>query len=209
MATLPPLYLITDRRQVPGGDLLGALDAALAAGVRLVQLREKDLDARALHDLARRVKVLADRHGAGLLVNGRADIALDLGIGVHLPGATPPVAAVRALLGPRALIGVSTHRLDEVRRAADGGASFVTFGPVFDTPSKRALGAPVGTALLARAVAAAGPVPVFALGGVRRARLAELRGTGCHGVALISEVLAAPDPGPVAADLLAALSTGF
>lgn len=208
MAPLPPLYLITDRQLVPGGDLCAALDAALAAGARLVQLREKDLSARDLHALAARVKALCDRHGATLLVNGRADIALALGIGVHLPGAEPPVAAVRRLLGPGLPIGVSCHSLAELRHAAGGGASFATFGPVFDTPSKRALGHPVGPVALAEAVRAT-PLPVFALGGVRRARLGALKGTGCHGVALISEVLADPDPGRATRDLLAAIATGF
>jgi thiamine-phosphate pyrophosphorylase len=200
----PRLYLITDRRRVPGGDLAGAVARAVAAGVRLVQLREKDLPGRALCDLARAVKARTDPAGAALLINDRADVALAAGAaGVHLTSADPPVAEVRDLLGPKALIGVSTHHLDEVESAGRAGADFVTFGPVYDTPSKRDLGTPVGLDALAGAARA--PVPVFALGGVDAGRVADLMATGCHGVAVISAVLGAPDPGAAAAALLGAL----
>jgi len=203
---LPRLYLITDRRRVPGGDLLAALEGALSGGVRLVQLREKDLGARALCDLARAVKARCDRAGAALLINDRADVARAVGAaGVHLTSAEPPVADVRALLGPEALIGVSTHTLDEARAAAAGGASFVTFGPVFDTPSKRGMGTPVGLAALAEAAREAG-VPVFGLGGIGAAQGPQVATTGCHGLAAISAVLGTDDPAKAARTLLAALA---
>jgi len=115
------------------------------------------------------------------------------------------VAEVRALLGPDALIGVSTHTPDEARAAGRAGADFVTFGPVYDTPSKRGFGPPVGLEALAGAVEAAG-VPVFALGGIGLARVPEVTATGCHGIALISAVLGAPDPGARTAALLDALA---
>jgi thiamine-phosphate pyrophosphorylase len=201
---LPRLYLITDRRRVPDGDVAHAVARAVAAGVRLVQLREKDLSGRALCDLARAVKARTDPAGAALLINDRADVALAVGAaGVHLTSADPPVTEVRALLGPNALIGVSTHHVDEARSAGRAGADFVTFGPVFDTPSKRGLGSPVGPGALADAARTA--VPVFALGGVDAARVPDLMATGCHGVAVISAVLGAPDPGAAAAALLGAL----
>jgi thiamine-phosphate pyrophosphorylase len=198
---LPRLYLITDRRRVPDGDLAAALEAPLAAGVRLVQLREKDLTTRALCELARAVQAVTDRAGAALVINDRADVALAVGAaGVHLTSADPPVAETRALLGPDALIGVSTHTLDEARAAADGGASFVTFGPVFDTPSKRGMGAPVGLAVRAARV------PGFALGGIGPAEAPRVAATGCHGIAVISAVLGAADPAAAARDLAEALA---
>jgi thiamine-phosphate pyrophosphorylase len=203
---LPRLYLITDRALAPGGDLAAALDGPLAAGVRLVQLRAKDLSARDLLALARGLKARVDAAGASLLVNDRADVARAVGAaGVHLTSADPPVAEVRAWLGPKALIGVSTHTPAEAAAAGGAGASFVTFGPVYDTPSKRDLGTPAGTAALAEAVRSAG-VPVFALGGVDAARLAEVRAAGAHGIAVIRAVLADPDPGGAARGLLAALA---
>jgi thiamine-phosphate pyrophosphorylase len=202
---LPRLYLITDRRRVPDGDLPGAVESALAAGARLVQLREKDLSGRALCALARALKARTDRAGAALLINDRADVALAVGAaGVHLTSADPPVAEVRQLLGPKARIGVSTHAVAEAVAAGRAGADFVTFGPVFDTPSKRDMGAPVGTEALAEAARAAG-VPVFGLGGVDVARAARVAATGCHGVAVISAVLAVADPGAATAALLGAL----
>jgi thiamine-phosphate pyrophosphorylase len=205
VAPLPRLYLITDRHAVPGGDLPGAVGRAVDAGVGLVQLREKDLDARALCALARAVKSRTDRTGARLLINDRADVALAVGAaGVHLTSADPPVAEVRALLGPTALIGVSTHAAQEARAAGRAGASFVTFGPVYDTPSKRGLGRPVGLEALAGAAREAG-VPVFALGGIGLPQVAPVAATGCHGIAVISAVLADPDPGAAAAALLGAL----
>jgi len=138
-----------------------------------------------------------------LLINGRADVALAVGAdGVHLTSDDPPVAAMRALLGPEALIGVSTHHMDDFCRVA--GADFVTFGPVYDTPSKRALGRPVGVATLADAVALA--PPIFALGGIKLERLDEVAASGCHGVALISQVLADRHPGRRVRGLLETLS---
>jgi len=202
---LPRLYLITDRALAPGGDLAAALEAPLAAGVRLVQLRAKDLPARALLALAWALKARTDAAGARLLINDRADVARAVGVGVHLTSDDPPVAEVRAWLGPEALIGVSTHTPAEAAAAGAAGASFVTFGPVYDTPSKRGLGTPVGIAALAEAVRAAG-VPVFALGGVDGTRLEEVQATGAHGVGVIRAVLADPDPGGAARALLGALA---
>jgi thiamine-phosphate pyrophosphorylase len=202
---LPPLYLISDRHNATGGDLLVALDAALGAGVRLVQLREKDLGARDLLALGREVKQLTDHHGARLLINGRADVALALGAGVHLPSHNPPVAAMRTLLGPEALIGVSTHHVNEIVAAAAAGASFVTFGPVFDTPSKRGMGQPVGCAALAAAVHRS-PLPIFALGGIGPTQVAAVCASGCHGVAAISALLGGVDPGARTAAMIAALN---
>jgi thiamine-phosphate pyrophosphorylase len=203
---LPRLYLITDRAHAPGGDLAAALAAPLAAGVRLVQLRAKGLPARDLLALARAVKARTDAAGARLLINDRADVAVAVGAaGVHLTSVAPPVTEVRAWLGPGALIGVSTHTPAEAAAAGREGASFVTFGPVYDTPSKRGLGTPVGAAALAAAVRAAG-IPVFALGGIDAARLAEVRAAGGYGVAVIRAVLADPDPGGAAGRLLGSLA---
>ncbi|MFQ5509889.1 MAG: thiamine phosphate synthase [Leptospirillia bacterium] len=202
MDALPRLYLITNRKAVPGCDLIACLAAALAAGVRLVQLREKDLSARDLLTLAEQAQAVCAAHGARLLINDRADVALAVGAaGVHLTSADPPVAEVRDLLGSEALIGVSTHHPAEVVAAGAEGADFVTFGPVYDTPSKRGMGDPAGTAGLSRAVTEA-EVPVFALGGVNAGRIREVMATGCHGAALISGVMASTDPGAASAALL-------
>jgi thiamine-phosphate pyrophosphorylase len=200
------LYLITDRKQLPPGrSLVETVAAVLAGGVRAVQLREKDLAASEFFPLARELRALTARHGARLLINDRLDVALAVEAdGVHLGGHSLPVAVARKILGPDKLIGVSTHRPEEVLAAQRDGADFVTFGPIFFTPSKAAYGEPVGLGRL-HEVCTASTLPVFALGGVTLDRIAELRAAGCHRIALISAILAATDPTTAASAILSRL----
>ncbi len=173
------LLAISDRASlaVPLPDWLRALGSA---GVGAVQIREKDRDDRDLHDLALFARTVLPPP-ARLLINGRLDVALAAGAdGVHLPADGVPVGALRARFGQEVLIGRSTHTVEEVERARDEGADYVTFGPVFATPGK---GAPVGLAALSRAAAAG--VPVLALGGVTLERFGELSEAGAAGVAAI------------------------
>ena len=189
------LYLITDRHQVPPGrTLLATVEAALEGGVRAVQLREKDLSAAALLPLAEDLRALTRRYCARLLINDRIDVALAVDAdGVHLGGHSLPAAVARRLLGPRRLIGVSTHRMDEIALSAAAGADFVTFGPVFATPAKLAYGEPLGVERL-RLACQNSPLPVLALGGIKLCHLAELKTAGATGVAVISAIVAAADP---------------
>ena len=185
------LYLITDRKQVKNSNLLSAVKKALAGGVRAVQLREKDLDTRDLLKLAYRMKDLTHDYDAKLFINDRFDIALAVSAdGVHLTRNSIPVEAVRKTVGKKLLIGVSTHSLKEAGEAERGGADFVTFGPVYRTPSKVKYGAPVGLDELSR-VCSKIKVPVFALGGVKMNRVNKVRESGAYGVAMISEIFKA------------------
>lgn len=196
------VYLITDRRQAPGGDLLKAVADALDGGIRAVQLREKDLSGKELFRLADRMRELTARYGARLLVNDRVDVAVAVNAdGVHLGGSAIPASVARRLLGQGALIGCSTHNGRELREAVEQGADFVTFGPVYATPSKAAFGPPVGIAALAE-VCRTTAIPVFALGGVKRQNAGEVIDAGAFGIALISEVVAAVDPRGTARDLV-------
>ena len=201
------LYLITDRRSLaPGRDLLATVRSALLGGVRAVQLREKDLSAAELYPLARELRRLTREFSARLLINDRVDLALAVDAdGVHLGSHSLPIAVARQLLGDQRLIGVSTHHHDEVNSAVAAGADFVTFGPVYPTPSKAAYGPPLGLEPLAAACAHA-PLPVFALGGVSAARILELRAVGCSHVALIADIMSAADPTAAAQSLLKVLS---
>ncbi len=202
------VYLITDRRQARGGDILAAVAGALDGGIRAVQLREKDLGGRELFRLAEAMRRLTARYGARLLVNDRVDVAYAAGAdGVHLGGGSIPAADARRLLGPRALIGRSVHGADELARAEGEGADFATFGPVYATPSKAAYGPPVGVTALAAACART-KIPVFALGGVGPANMAETLKAGAFGIALISAVVAAKDPRAAALELTARFAPG-
>lgn len=199
---LPLVHLITDRRLAP--DLAAAAAGALAGlppGVAAVQLREKDLGGRALLVLARALAAVCRAHGQRLVVNDRIDVALAAGAdGVHLPAAGVSPADARRLLGPAALVGVSCHSAADVTRALAGGASYATFSPVYETPSKRAYGPPVGVAAL-REAARVG-LPLVALGGVDAARVAEVRAAGAAGAAAIRAWLLGGDPGGAVRALL-------
>ena len=196
------VYLITDRRQAPGDDIVQVVAGALDGGIRAVQLREKDLPGKELYRLADRMRKLTAGYGARLLVNDRVDVAMAVGAdGVHLGGSSIPASVARRLLGEGALIGCSTHNARELREAVEQGADFATFGPVYPTPSKAAYGPPVGVIALAKACRETA-IPVFALGGVKKENAGEAIGAGAFGIALISGVVAAADPRGAAAELV-------
>lgn len=196
------LYLVTDRAQTGGRDPLAVLEQALAGGVKAVQLREKDLNGKALFELAEKTRRLCDRYQASLLINDRIDVALAVdAAGVQITGVSLPVDVARNLLGPRKLLGASTHSLEEARQAQNDGADFILFGPVYLTPSKAAFGAPQGLQALKKILENVS-LPVYAIGGIKAEHIAELRSLGVRGVALISAIIGAADPKEAAASLL-------
>ncbi len=208
MPPVPPrVYLITDPSA--GGGVTVRAEAALrglSPGTAAVQLRAKGVGGGALLAQARALRRVTAAAGQSLVVNDRLDVALCAGAdGVHLPSAGVPPAEARRLLGPGSLVGVSCHSVADVRRAREGGASFATFGPVFDTPSKRAYGAPVGIDLL-REAAAVG-LPVLALGGVDAGNAGLVVEAGAWGVAAIRAWLEAPDPGAAVRGFLHAVES--
>lgn len=201
------LYLITDRKQTLGRDLLSVIEEALTGGVRAVQLREKDLASRALYELAMEIRKITSRHGARLFINDRVDIAMAVNAdGVHLGEESMPTCQARAILGNTKLIGVSCHGSTGILHAQDQGADFVTLGPVYHTPSKARYGEPMGIAQF-EAVAKAARIPVFALGGIKRGNVPEVIAGGASGISLISAVLAADNPQEEARMLLSLLPT--
>lgn len=198
-AAAPRLYLVTDRHATAGRPLADVVRAALgglpreARGAVAVSLRAKDLEAKALLGLARELRALTREAGARLFVNDRVDVALAAQAdGVHLGGRALSPADV-ARLAPGLAVAVSTHGRAEVDAAARApNVAFAVFGPIWDTPSKRPYGPPVGIAALREA--ALGRLPLLALGGVTATRAPECLAAGAAGIACIRAVLEAPDP---------------
>jgi thiamine-phosphate pyrophosphorylase len=192
----PVFCYVTDRQSLataPSSQtaaLLEKIRAAINAGVDWIQIREKDLPANELLSLAQQAVGAAGERNTRIIVNHRLDVALAAhAAGVHLGRESQPVAEAVAWhrqsnAPPDFLVGVSCHSLEEVREAAETGATYVIFGPVFDTPSKRAYGSPAGIAKLAVACAAVS-IPVLAIGGVDLQNARECLQAGAAGIAAI------------------------
>lgn len=183
------LYLVTDRHQTAGRPLLSVVGRAVRAGVRAVQLRERDLTARQLLALAMDFRQEIPK--VELFINDRVDLALALpSHGVHLRESSLPTSVVRSMLRPRQLLGRSVHSIDGAVVAERQGADFVVLGPIYDTPSKRKYGPPLGLRVLEEAARQI-RVPIFAIGGITAARAREVRQAGGFGIAVMSSILSA------------------
>ncbi|HEY4425060.1 MAG TPA: thiamine phosphate synthase [Pyrinomonadaceae bacterium] len=191
---VPIIYPITSGKTSPQttpddpqfSEILRLVSAAVDADVPLFQIREKSLHARVLYELVARAAEITHGSKTRLLVNDRSDIARAAGAdGVHLTTQSLPVEAVRNMFGAEFLIGASTHSLDEARAARAGGADFVVFGPIFETESKRAYGAPQGLYKLAEVTRALGEFPVVAIGGITPDNVNECFEAGARGIAAI------------------------
>ena len=227
------LYLVTDRHQTDKRPLTAVIEEALKAGVKAVQLREKDLSAKELFDLARSLRGLTSQYRARLFINDRLDIAIAVKAdGVHLgqkgfsasdikqflksaSRITPLIETFRgrhhaslspqALSGERFLIGVSAHSREEARKAEEEGADFITIGPVFYTASKAGYGRPLGVEII-KSVKEAVKIPVFAIGGIKLDTISEVVAAGADGIAVISAIIGAKGTGIAAKDLLQAIN---
>ena len=200
----PVLCLITERRRwADEAALLGSVAAAAQAGVHLIQVREHDLEGRALVSLVRRCLAVSRGTRARVLVNDRLDVALAAGAhGVHLREASMPAPYVRALAPPGFLIGRSVHSVAGARRvSAQGGLDYLAFGPVRPTTSKPGA-AGAGLDALAEVVAST-PLPVLALGGIDASAARAIGRTGVAGMAAIGFWAGCP------ADHIAAAAEAF
>lgn len=188
------LYLCTDGRR-DRGDLADFLDAALAGGVDIVQLREKGLEAREELDLLAVFREACDRHGTLLAVNDRADIAYACRPDVlHLGQGDLPVPVARELLGDDILIGRSTHAPEEAAAAAvEPGVDYFCCGPIWPTPTKPGRHAP-GPGLLTHAAALGTDRPWFGIGGIDLANLDEVMSYGVRRVVVVRAITEADDP---------------
>ena len=206
------VFYVTDRKSLPGAspaDLLDKIRMAADAGCDFVQIREKDLSARALLELTREAVRIATQTGSmRVIVNDRLDVALAAGAaGVHLgESSIPAETVIQWRRGGNApadfLVGVSCHSLEDVHAAEKAGASYAFFGPIFDTPSKRSFGAPQGVDRL-RQVCRAVKLPVIAIGGVDQTNAAECVNAGAAGIAAIRMFQHATDAKLLAAEISA------
>ncbi len=169
------------------------ISQAAEAGVRLIQIREKDLDTRLTIELIHTLKPLITQYDGKVLLNDRIDLAIALDAdGVHLRSNSLPLPLARRMMGKDKLIGISTHSVTDVQKAEDEGADFVVLGPIYDTPSKQIYGSPLGLDVLEAACRTC-RLPIFAIGGMKPQHVRDVISSGAYGIAVISSILQATD----------------
>lgn len=190
---LPKIYPITDTT-------LSSLSHAeqvrrlIAGGATFIQLREKGKSVRAFCTDAAEAISIARSAGANVIINDRVDVALALGAdGVHLGQADMPVAAARRLLGKDAIIGFSTHNIDQVKAALDLPINYLAFGPIFPTQSKRNPDPVAGLNALGMIKSLASRLPVTAIGGISKSNVVRVWPAGADSAAIISAIVAKPN----------------
>ncbi|MGE0116551.1 MAG: thiamine phosphate synthase [Dongiaceae bacterium] len=204
----PSVYLVLDRLFAGQRDLLAVLQAALAGGVTMVQLRDKQAPRSLFLDQARRMLALLRPAGVPLIVNDRVDVALAVGAdGVHVGQDDMAAGEARRLLGPDAIVGLSVSRPEECAGADPAVVDYVGLGPVFPTDTKPDTPPPLGIGGV-RALRPHLGVPVVAIGGIGAGNAAGLVGAGADGVAVVSAICAAPDPEAASRRLARAVAAG-
>lgn len=194
------LYAVTDRAWTGRQTLSEQLEEALAAGVTLVQLREKDMDEEAFLEEALQVRKLTDRYGVPLIINDNVAVALKCGAaGVHVGQEDLEAGQVRALLGPDKIIGVTAKTVEQALQAQAAGADYLGSGAVFGSTTK-ANARPMDLETL-RAITQAVSIPVVAIGGIGRENIERLAGTGIAGVAVVSGIFAQENIGEAVKEL--------
>ncbi len=194
------IYAITDDALSLGRSAVQVVDELLKAGVRLIQYREKDkLNGRMLEDCLK-IRAMTKEAGAAFIVNDHVDIALLCEAdGVHVGQEDLPCAAVRSLVGPERIIGVSTHLPAQAAQAVADGADYIGVGPIFPTHTKKDVVDPVGLDYLDHIVAAYPSLPFAAIGGIKIRNIAEVFRHGARSCCMISEIVGASDiPGQIA-----------
>ncbi len=190
--SLAGVYLLLDERWASNLNLCRVLELAAGCGIRLCQYRNKT---GSIHDVVARARALRDvasRYGVLFIVNDRCDVALATGAdGVHLGQEDLPLDLARRVMGRDKIIGISTHRPEDVEAATRGGADYIGYGPIFSSTTKDAQEPLVGLDGL-RAIRSLTPLPVFAIGGMTPSSVRRILDAGADGVAVASAVLDAP-----------------
>jgi thiamine-phosphate pyrophosphorylase len=200
------LIVVTDERLPPGRALVDVVRAALRAGAPAIQLRDKQHSPRESVDMTRALLAETRAAGALLFVNDRVDVALAAGAdGAHVGDDDLPVAAARRIVPPGFLLGRSADTPEIARQAELDGADYVGVGPIYSTATKSDAGDAVGPERIA-AVAATIRIPIVGIGGITAANARPIITAGAHGIAVVSAVMAAPDPEAATRELLHAIS---
>jgi len=201
MTRLPShFYAIVD--PAGGHEPVSLAETLLEAGARIMQLRLKDAPGRDFLAAARAIAAICRSRDAILIVNDRVDIAMLADAhGVHLGQEDLPLDTARRIAGPGMIIGISTHNLEQARAAENGGADYIGFGPMYPGGLKN-IATGVGPGKL-RAIRAAVKLPIVAIGGITEARVAETLAAGADAVAIITDVVKAPDVGAKVRSILA------
>jgi len=199
------VYLVTSGNMSSGRSTLEILRSAIDGGIRLVQLREKELLPEEFMKLAIEARRLTADAGALLIINDWLDIAQAVGAdGVHLGQNDFSVKEARKL-APDMIIGASTHSVEEALQAQDDGASYVNIGPLFSTKTKEWSAEFLGMAGLKK-ISSVVRVPFTVMGGIKKKHIQELRAAGVRIVAVVTEITAAENPEQAARDLLSLMS---
>jgi len=199
------LYLVTDRRLAGNRPLTEVIRKAVAGGVSVVQLREKECSSREYLELALSIKKILPP-GIPLIINDRLDVALAAGAsGVHLGQNDLPAEAARKHLGPEAIIGLSVENPDQLQKALNLPVDYLAISPIFPTPTKTDTGPAWGLEGLARARQLTSR-PLVAIGGLNENNVSEVIRAGADGVAVVSAICAAPDPEQAARRLRALIA---
>ena len=195
------LYLCTDRRLMTSPTIEASVESALRGGTTVIQLREKDCSSREFYELGLRVKKITDAYHAPLIINDRVDIALAVGAaGVHVGQGDLPCKVVREIVGPDMIVGVSAATLDEAVQAEQDGADYLGVGAMYATATKTDT-RPVSMEELLK-IRAAVKIPIVVIGGINKQTLGNFKGTGVDGLAVVSAIVAQPDPEAAARELL-------
>lgn len=188
---LGPVYFVTD----PGAlaPVLDQVRAAVAAGVPIVQLRDKDASDAVMLALARAVQPITRAAGVALVINDRVQVAIEIGAdGLHVGQGDGDIAAIRARIGPDMRLGLSVETLAQLDHIPPGCVDYLGVGPLRATATKPDAAAPLGLAGLAQIIAAA-PVPCVVIGGIGPDDAASIRAAGAAGIAVVSAISRAPD----------------
>ncbi len=196
------LYLVTDRPLLLGKDLIWTVAGAIAGGVTMVQLREKDCATREFVELARALHAVTARAGVPLLVNDRVDVALAAGVeGVHVGQSDMAVSDVRRLMPPGAIVGLSVESREQLAAGEGLPVDYIALSPVFGTPTKTDTVIEWGLEGI-REARAATRRPIVAIGGINKANAAQVMAAGADSICVVSAICSAADPKAAAREFL-------